>query len=123
MSHAGHLACPIYPNPERQKAQTEKGRDTDREKTDREHRETRWVERETGNWGRAAKRETQRCGHRPMVQTDVGTDSTQTGTLIPTLQRPDCFVSSGSVMDTSESTLEIPPLACRELEKVSASCH
>lgn len=124
MSHAGHLACPILSKPR----ETERAPDRERQRhrqgrqTENTERQDGWRERQRA-WGRAAKRETQRCGHRPMVQTDVGTDSTQTGTLIPPLQRPDCFVSSGSVMDTSESTLEIPPLACRELEKVSASCH
>ena len=42
------------PNPERQRElQTEKGRDTDRE--GREHRETRWVERETESTGQSHK--------------------------------------------------------------------
>lgn len=118
---ASGLPHPIQTPRDRESSRQRKA-ETQTGKTDREHRETRWVERQRA-WGRAAKRETQRRGHRPMVQTDVGTDSRQTGTLIPPLQRPDCFVSSGSMMDTSESTLEIPPLACRELEKVSASCH
>lgn len=76
MSHAGHLACPSYPNPERQKAQTEKA-ETQTGKTDREHRETRWVERETESMGQSCKeRNTEMWPQADGTDRWLGTDST-----------------------------------------------